>query len=253
MKTSLFAVALSMMIAATAVAARAQQTHPPKRIIVIENYFFDEIPIPNDNITTLYMLSTPSGVKATGIEMSEPLPSEALQFALPAEEVAEAEELLRRFAQAKADGKGMSIQFPKSAKLVDKGEIFPYFSATDIDGREWTSADIKGRVAVFNLWFTGCGPCRAEMPELSQWRNQMPEVMFFCSTYEDAATARPVVESCGFNWIALVGDTQFKEWIGDHGYPLTIVVDKEGTIARAEYGTSPLQRLRLRQTIESLR
>lgn len=54
----------------------------------------------------------------------------------------------------------------------------------------------------------------------------MPDVMFFSSTFEDAATARPVLEKQGFSWIPLVGDTQFKEWIDETGYPLTIVVDK---------------------------
>lgn len=247
-----FVLALSMIFAATTIAAQAQQKQP-QRIIIIEEYFFDEIPVSGDSMTALYMLQTPSGVKATGIELSEPLPEAALQFALPAGQVPEAKELLHRFAEAKAKGKGLSVHFPKSAKLIDKGDIFPDFSATDIDGQVWTNADIEGKVMVLNLWFTGCGPCRAEMPELSQWRNEMSDVIFFCSTYEDAATARPVLESCGFNWIALVDDTQFKQWIGDKGYPLTIVVDKEGIIARAEYGTSPLQRLYLKQTIESLR
>lgn len=253
MKLARLILLAASVVAITATAEAQGGGGKGTKIIIIDSLFFNEIPIPSDNVTALYMLSTPNGTRATGVEMSEPLPDEALQFALPAAEVAEAEELLKAFADAKAANKGMKVAFAKAEKLIDKGSRFPEFSATDIDGRQWTSADIEGKVAVFNLWFTGCGPCRAEMPELSQWRDEMSDVMFFSSTYEDAATARPVLESCGFNWIALVGDTQFKEWIGTNGYPLTIVVDKQGTVARAEYGTSPLQRLHLKQTIESLR
>jgi thiol-disulfide isomerase/thioredoxin len=106
---------------------------------------------------------------------------------------------------------------------------------------------------VLNLWFTGCGPCRAEMPELSQWKTEMPDVMFFAATYEDAATARPVVERQGFNWIQLVGDTQFKEWIDESGYPLTVVVDKAGNVTHVEHGTSPVQRETLKQKIQEVR
>lgn len=243
--------ALSVIVAATAVCAQAARQ--PQRLIIIEERFFDEIPVANDNITTLYMLQTPSGVKATGIEMSEPLPETALQFALPAEEVAEADTLLRLFDEAKVENRGISVSFAKTEKLIAEGSIFPRFSATDIYGRVWTNADVEGKVMVLNLWFTGCGPCRSEMPELSGWRDEMDDVMFFSSTYEDADTARPVLERCGFNWTALVGDTQFKEWIGKNGYPLTIVVDKRGRVAKVEYGTSPLQRAELKNAIISLR
>lgn len=243
----------ALAIIASAATAEAQQSDKPKKLVIVEGHFFDEIPVANDNITALYMLATPSGTRATGVEMSEPLPEEALQFALPAEEVAEAGTLLRLFDQAKAAGKGIRVSFAKAEKLIAEGSRFPQFSATDIDGRVWSNADVEGKVMVLNLWFTGCGPCRAEMPELSQWRTEIDDVMFFSSTWEDAATARPVLESCGFNWTALVSDRQFKEWIGSAGYPLTIVVDKQGTVAKVEYGTSPLQRAELKQTILSLR
>jgi hypothetical protein len=62
-----------------------------------------------------------------------------------------------------------------------------------------------------------------------------------------------VIEKQGFNWIPLVNDTQFKEWIDDSGYPMTIVVDKAGTITHIEHGTSPVQREQLKQQIQSVR
>ncbi len=62
-----------------------------------------------------------------------------------------------------------------------------------------------------------------------------------------------MLEKQGFNWIALVGDTQFREFVGPNGYPLTVVVDKEGIVAQVEYGTSPVQRAALKETILSLR
>ena len=81
----------------------------------------------------------------------------------------------------------------------------------------------------------------------------MPEVMFFSSTYESADIAGPVIKSRGFNWIPLVSDTLFHKYIGNNGYPLTMVVDKNGKIVKAEYGTSPEQRADLKEAIKSLR
>lgn len=106
---------------------------------------------------------------------------------------------------------------------------------------------------VLNLWFTGCGPCRKEMPELSTWKDTMPDVMFFSSTYETPEIARQVLDKVNFNWIHLVNDTQFKNWIGGNGYPLTIIIDKDGKIAAFEYGTSPEQRAALKNKILELR
>jgi peroxiredoxin len=140
-----------------------------------------------------------------------------------------------------------------SDSKVAVGDKFPAFTATDVDGKTWSNNDVAGAPMVLNLWFTGCGPCRAEMPELSQWKLEMPDVMFFSATYEDAAKARSVIEKQDFNWIPLVNDTQFKEWIDDSGYPMTIVVDKSGTITHIEHGTSPVQREQLKQQIQSVR
>jgi hypothetical protein len=91
------------------------------------------------------------------------------------------------------------------------------------------------------------------MPELSQWKDEMPDVMFFSATYEDAATARPVLEKQGFNWTAIVNDKQFKEWIDETGYPLTVVVNRDGVIVHIEHGTSPVQREELNRIISAAR
>lgn len=37
-----------------------------------------------------------------------------------------------------------------------------------LDGQSVDLADLRGKVAVVNVWWSGCGPCRAEMPLLQQ-------------------------------------------------------------------------------------
>ena len=201
----------------------------------------------------MFMLSTPDGTKAIGISTSMELSEKTLKYSVPVDQVTEGEELLRRFNDAKAKLEGTKIVMGEMEPKVKVGDRFPDFSATDIDGRKWTNKDVEGKVMVLNLWFSGCGPCRAEMPELSTWKDEMPDVMFFSSTYESAEIARKVFEKVKFSWIPLVDDTQFMKFIGNNGYPLTLVVDKEGKIAAFEYGTSQEQRDTLKQKIQSLR
>lgn len=235
-----------------AAAAEAQTPAKSDKIIVIDGCLFREMPVSTHGITRMHLLQTPSGRSAVGFELAEPLPEKALKYALPAAQVPDGEWLIARYAEEKAAGNGRPISFGGTPTLAE-GTPFPAFSATDIDGLRWTNADVEGKVMVLNLWFTGCSPCRAEMPELSEWKNEMPDVMFFSSTYEEADRARPVLESRQFNWIPLVGDRQFREFVGDNGYPVTIVVDRQGSVARVEYGTSPVQREELKEKIRSLR
>lgn len=238
------------IIAASVSTAYAQETKKPDMIYIVEGLFFKEIPIDHSLLNGSMSIQTANGTKASGMILKEPLPEDARKFAIPMDEIPEADILLEMFNEKQRS----IIRFSVSKEeLLKVGDRFPSFIAKDIDGKEWKNADTDGKVMVLNCWFTGCGPCRAEMPELSQWKNEMPDVMFFSSTYERPKTALPVLEKSGFNWIHLVNDTQFKTYIGNNGYPMTIVVDKNGVIAQIEYGTSPLKREKLKNTIQSLR
>lgn len=230
----------------------------PNRIIIFNGYFFNELPAAVKSSGTpqdmkMFFIETPNETKALGMySPSVELSEESLQYAIPVENVTEGEELLRRYNEQK-NADTISFTLSATKPLIRVGDKFPDFSATDINGKTWTNADVNGKVMVLNLWFTGCGPCRGEMPELSTWKDEMPDVMFFSSTYEAPEIARQVLDRVNFNWIPLVNDTQFKEYIGGNGYPLTVVVDKAGNIAAFEYGTSPEQRASLKSKIAELR
>ena len=227
--------------------------------VIVNGLFFKELPADIKNSSTpqdmnMFVIHTPNGAKAVCMYApSIVLSEESKQYAIPVEKVTEGEELLRRYNEQKEESKGVGFTMGAKKPLIKVGDKFPDFSATDITGKRWSNTDVEGKVMVLNLWFTGCGPCRAEMPELSIWKDEMPDVMFFSSTYEAPEIARQVLDRVKFNWIPIVNDTQFKKYIGNNGYPLTIVVDKTGKIAAFEYGTSPEQRASLKNKILELR
>lgn len=228
------------------------QTVKPQTIIVIDGYFFNEMPVSKQNIAKMHMLQTPNGTMALGLELNEKLIEEAIKHSIPKESVPDADILLQKYNEAKGANNSITLSVARKAAL-NVGNKFPSFTASDIDGKQWTEAAIVGKVAVFNLWYSGCGPCRAEMPELSIWKNEMTDVMFFSATYESAEVARPIIDKQGFNWTHLVENTQFKEFVGSNGYPMTIIVDKAGVVSMIEHGTSPTQRAELKKKIEELR
>lgn len=230
-----------------------------KKLIIVNGYFFNEMPTAfksgtADKHVKFYIISTPDNKKVVGMHSpSIKLSDEAIKYSIPVEQVKDGEEIMRRYNDKVKSTAGISSTIAGVKPLLKVGDIFPNFSATDIDGKNWTNDDVKGKVMVLNLWYTGCGPCRKEMPELSKWKDEMADVIFFSSTYESTDIAKPVLDKMGFNWIHLVNDNQFYKLIGRNGYPLTIIVDKIGKIVAFEYGTSHEQRDALKRKIMEIR
>ena len=52
-------------------------------------------------------------------------------------------------------------------KQVNEQEfpLAPVFTLNDVDGKEVSLADYKGKIVFVNFWATWCPPCRAEIPD----------------------------------------------------------------------------------------
>ena len=219
--------AFAVLLALVAMAGQAQEvridTVIPK--FLSNGYFFREMPTLPDGEKTMSRLKDKEGNSVTVINVNATLPKSVIRKAIPREQVHQ--------AGVKADGTWYS---PK------EGEPFPQFSEKDMDGHTWTNDSVKGRVMVINLWYSGCGPCRAEMPILSEWKEQLPNVMFFSATYHDAETVKRITDKHHFTWTHLVEAKDMMAWIGYEGFPLTIVVDKKGIVRHAVHGTNETKR-----------
>ena len=52
------------------------------------------------------------------------------------------------------------------------GHLKPVWSVTDLKGRTWTSASLRGKIVVLDFWATWCSPCRREMPILNKLQHE---------------------------------------------------------------------------------
>ena len=120
----------------------------------------------------------------------------------------------------------------------------------DINGGTWTQDSLQGHVTVINVWYSGCGPCRKEMPELSTWKERFPQVTFLSADFEKPEKVRQITEKCTFNWTHLANDNYFTKWVGGRGYPMTLVLATDGTLQYMVNGTNEDIRKEIIKAIE---
>lgn len=102
--------------------------------------------------------------------------------------------------------------------LID--ETAPDFKVTDVNGKEVTLADFKGKTIVIDFWATWCGPCVASFPAMQMAVNRYvddPEVKFlFIHTWDNVKD--PLADATGF--------------LKKHNYPFDLYMDLRDPVTK---------------------
>jgi peroxiredoxin len=114
------------------------------------------------------------------------------------------------------------------------GQKFPEFSFTDINGKHYSSASVKGKVMVLKCWYLQCGACRAEIPELNKmvagYKNRS-DVVFISLLTDDAAKTKAFMKDHTFNYGHVPGQSDFvAKKLNVTEFPTHFVVNKQGII-----------------------
>jgi thiol-disulfide isomerase/thioredoxin len=64
---------------------------------------------------------------------------------------------------------------------------------TDLDGRRWTAADLKGRIVLIDFWATWCAPCLTQIPELKRMRAKFADRFEVLAISVDSRTRRDLI------------------------------------------------------------
>jgi thiol-disulfide isomerase/thioredoxin len=118
----------------------------------------------------------------------------------------------------------------------------PDFTLKNLDGRDASLGQYKGKVVLVNFWATWCGPCRIEIPWLmdlqEKYEHQGFTVLGVAMDDEGKRAVVPFVQNERFklgtsfqpmNYPVLIGDDEAAEKFGGLlGLPTTILISQDG-------------------------
>lgn len=121
------------------------------------------------------------------------------------------------------------------------GKPAPAFTLHDLNGKEVSLADYKGRPVLVNFWATWCAPCKLEMPWFEQFRKQYAGQGFeILGIAEDDAGKDEITKSAkklGVDYPILLTDEKVAPAYGGVDYlPMSFYVDRTGVVREETAG-----------------
>jgi len=130
---------------------------------------------------------------------------------------------------------------PESAmELVLVGRTAPDFQAQRADGSPFQLSDTRGRPVLLTFWASWCGPCRAELPDLSEYAKAHPDLQVFAVNVDrDRRRAEGFLRKVPFD-LPIVWDNK-AEAMGQYdvlSMPTMFLLDGNGTLKWKKVGYS---------------
>jgi cytochrome c biogenesis protein CcmG, thiol:disulfide interchange protein DsbE len=135
---------------------------------------------------------------------------------------------------------GFSLDDPHRLPSAMVGRAFPAFELPRLDDeqRMATEAEVKGRVALVNVWATWCPTCKAEHAELMRIHEKTGLPIIGINYKDDPAAARRWLAQYGdpYEFSIVDRDGRLGIELGVYGAPETFVIDAQGVIVHKRVG-----------------
>jgi thiol-disulfide isomerase/thioredoxin len=116
----------------------------------------------------------------------------------------------------------------------------PAFVARDIDGRDISAADLRGKVVIVNFWATWCPPCRAEIPDLVALQEKYKDHLQVIGISEDEGgpdVVRRFVANHKINYPIVMMTAQIEKMFpGVSALPTSFIIDRNARIVQKHVG-----------------
>jgi len=128
-------------------------------------------------------------------------------------------------------------------------------SFSDLQGKQHSLAEYRGKILVVNFWATWCGPCKHEMPLFAEAAKKYgDDVRVLAVSLDDASTRSKIpgfAEKEKMSFPILLGDMdKLKSLATSEALPATVFVDADGKVVARVLGE--ISKGELKQRLEWL-
>ncbi len=122
-------------------------------------------------------------------------------------------------------------------------EISTDFTLNDLDGRQISLSDYKGKVVFIDFWATWCPPCRASIPEVEKLYQEFADeedvVFLGINLQEDKDTITKFMKKQEMNYPVLLSDNKVVSNYQIRSIPAFFIIDRDGEIYNKYVGFGP--------------
>lgn len=129
-------------------------------------------------------------------------------------------------------------EYHYAAEDIEPGTEFGAFSSTDLNGNEISEAVFAGKdLTIVNVWGTYCDPCKAEMPDLAKWNEELPDNVQIIGIVIDVpegdsdmiSVAKKICKKTGVAYANATDNDSVEAVLADvEAIPTTFFLDSEG-------------------------
>lgn len=122
------------------------------------------------------------------------------------------------------------------------GKPAPPIQLKTLDGKSFTLADHKGKVVILDFWASWCGPCLQVMPQIDKVAHEFADQgveLFSINLEESPQKIKAAQERLKLSMNVLLDrDGRIAERYGATSIPQTVIIKRDGTVARLFVGAS---------------
>jgi peroxiredoxin len=127
-----------------------------------------------------------------------------------------------------------SLVWSMGSRVPAVGTTAEDFRLVDLEGKQQSLSQYRGKVVLVNFWATWCKPCTTEMPAMQAIYDKLRDqgfVVLAVNELEDEGKVRDHIKQHGHTFPVLMDrDNKVANQFGVFGLPVSVFIDEKGVV-----------------------
>jgi len=127
-----------------------------------------------------------------------------------------------------------SLVWGMGSRVPAVGTTAEDFRLVDLEGKQQSLSQYRGKVVLVNFWATWCKPCTTEMPAMQTMYDKLRDkgfVVLAINELEDDAKVREHIRQYSHTFPVLMDrDNKVANQFGVFGLPVSVFIDEKGVV-----------------------